>query len=59
MKMYGEMKKIVRRKRSKKGVELEKPIRVRLNRNTVITIRNMTKFAFWKEKYPDAFVIQS
>jgi hypothetical protein len=32
-------------------------IKVRLDERTVITLRDMTKLAFWKEKYPNAKVI--
>lgn len=29
-------------------------IRVRLNPRTVVLIKSMKQFAFWKERYPDA-----
>jgi hypothetical protein len=47
------------RKRSKKSAvkELQPKIKVRLDSKTVITIRDMAKFEFWKEKYPSAVVI--
>lgn len=33
-------------------------IRVRLDHRTVVLIKSMKKFAYWKEKYPDAEVIE-
>ena len=33
------------------------PITVRLNKKTIITIRDMSKFDYWKEKYPEAVVL--
>lgn len=46
------------RSRSNKVKELQPKIKVRLDSKTVITIRDMTKLEFWKEKFPDAVVIQ-
>jgi hypothetical protein len=46
-----------RRKRTKIK-ELQPKIKVRLDNKTIITIRDMEKLDFWKEKYPDATVIQ-
>jgi len=33
------------------------PITVRLNKKTIITIKDISKFDFWKEKYPDAVIL--
>lgn len=33
-------------------------IRVRLNRTTVVLLKSMKSFASWKERYPDAEVIE-
>lgn len=46
------------RKKKDKIKELQPKIKVRLDAKTVITIRDMTKLDFWKEKYPNALVIQ-
>lgn len=46
------------RAKKSKIKELKPKIKVRLDNKTIITIRDMTKFDFWKEKYPDAAVIQ-
>lgn len=47
-----------RRRKADDIKELKPKIKVRLDAKTVITIRDMTKLAFWKEKYPSAVVIQ-
>ena len=41
----------------KKTKELQPKIKVRLDKKTVITIRDMEKLEFWKSKYPKAVVI--
>ncbi|MBL7951670.1 MAG: hypothetical protein JNM62_08115 [Flavobacteriales bacterium] len=33
-------------------------IKVRLDHRTIVLIKSMKKFAYWKEKYPDAEVIE-
>jgi hypothetical protein len=33
------------------------PITVRLNKKTIITIRDISKFDYWKEKYPEAVIL--
>jgi hypothetical protein len=38
--------------RKKREKELQPNIKVRLDRRTVITVRDHEKLAFWKEKYP-------
>lgn len=46
------------RARKSDDVKVLKPkIKVRLDNKTVITLRDMDKLAFWKEKFPDAAVI--
>ena len=32
-------------------------IKVRLNARTIVHLKSMKAFAFWKERYPDAVVI--
>ncbi len=46
-----------RRKKVEEIKELDPKIKVRLDNKTIITIRDMTKLAFWKERFPDAVVI--
>ncbi|GEM_PF-5279726 len=45
------------RSRNKNIKELEPNFKVRLDSKTIITIRDMAKFQFWKEKFPNAVVI--
>jgi len=45
------------RKKKTKIKELKPKIKVRLDSKTVITIRDMAKLDFWKEKFPNAVVI--
>jgi len=45
------------RKKKNKIKELKPKIKVRLDSKTVITIRDMAKLEFWKEKFPNAVVI--
>ena len=33
-------------------------IRVRLDRRTTVLIKNMKSFPYWKERYPDAYVLE-
>lgn len=47
---------MARKKRSK---ELQPNIKVRLDRRTIITVRDEEKLAFWKEKYPELEVLES
>jgi hypothetical protein len=46
-----------RRRKSDEVKELKPKIKVRLDNKTIITIRDMGKLDFWKEKFPDAVVI--
>ena len=46
---------MARKKRSK---ELQPNIKVRVDRRTVITVRDQEKLAFWKEKYPNLEVLE-
>jgi len=47
------------RARKNTKVKVLKPkIKVRLDSKTVITIRDMEKLEFWKEKFPEAMVIE-
>lgn len=34
-------------------------IRVRLDRRTIVLIKSMDKFPYWKERYPDACVVDA
>lgn len=48
---------MARRKKNDKVKELKPKIKVRLDHKTVITVRDMAKFEFWKEKFPNAVII--
>jgi hypothetical protein len=48
---------MTRRRKPNDIKELKPKIKVQLDAKTIITIRDMTKLAFWKEKYPSAVVI--
>ena len=45
--------------RKKRAKELQPNIKVRLDRRTVITVRDEEKLAFWKEMYPELAVLES
>ena len=47
---------MARRKKSEK--ELQPNIKVRLDRRTVITVRDSSKLAYWKEKFPAMEIIE-
>ena len=34
-----------------------KHIRIRLDRKTIITLKDMTRFDYWKSLYPNAMII--
>ncbi len=40
-----------------KKQSLVKKIRVRLDHKTIITIKDLAKLDFWKEKYPKAVIL--
>ena len=44
--------------RKKREKELQPNIKVRLDRRTVITVRDQEKLAFWKEKYPNLEILE-
>jgi len=45
-------------KNKKKVLEsILKPLKVRLDRRTVITVKSMKVFEMWKEKYPEAQIM--
>jgi hypothetical protein len=44
--------------RKKQEKELQPNIKVRLDRRTIITVRDRAKLDFWKEKYPALEVIE-
>lgn len=44
--------------RKKREKELQPNIKVRLDRRTVITVRDQEKLAFWKEKYPELEILE-
>ncbi len=48
---------MARKKKAEDAKELMPNIKVRLDGKTIITIRDMAKFDFWKEKFPNAVVI--
>lgn len=37
--------------------EIKKKIRIRLDHKTVITLKDMTRFEYWKQQYPNAVII--
>lgn len=45
--------------RKKQEKELQPNIKVRLDRRTVITVRDREKLEFWKSKYPALEVLES
>ena len=47
---------MARRKKSAK--ELQPNIKVRLDRRTVITVRDESKLAYWKEKFPGLEILE-
>ena len=49
-------KNMARRKKSAK--ELQPNIKVRLDRRTVITVRDESKLAYWKEKFPGREILE-
>jgi hypothetical protein len=44
--------------RKKREKELQPNIKVRLDRRTVITVRDRSKLEFWKEKYPGLEILE-
>ena len=44
--------------RKKREKELQPNIKVRLDRRTVITIRDRSKLDFWKQKYPKLEILE-
>ena len=45
-------------RRKKAAKELQPNIKVRLDRRTVITVRDSSKLADWKEKFPGLEIIE-
>jgi hypothetical protein len=48
---------MARSKKQFEGKDLQPKIKVRLDRKTVITVRDMSKIAYWKEKYPNLEIL--
>lgn len=46
-----------RSRKKAKIKELKPKIKVRLDNKTIITLRDKSKFEFWKEKYPGAVIL--
>ena len=44
--------------RKKRAKELQPNIKVRLDRRTIITVRDRSKLDFWREKYPALEIIE-
>ena len=42
----------------KREKELQPNIKVRLDRRTVITVKDRSKLDFWKEKYPNLEILE-
>lgn len=36
---------------------IKKRVKVRLDHKTIITLKDMTRFSYWKELYPNAVII--
>ncbi|MFH2096471.1 MAG: hypothetical protein ABIJ16_12245 [Bacteroidota bacterium] len=51
------MTKRGRRKKAFKPADDSQRIKIRLDKKTVITIRDLSLFTLWKEKYPNAEII--
>lgn len=50
--------KILMARRKKAAKELQPNIKVRLDRRTVITVRDQSKLAYWKEKFPGLEILE-
>lgn len=37
--------------------KIKSKIRIRLDHKTVITLKDMTRFDYWKQQYPNAVII--
>ena len=44
--------------RKKRAKELQPNIKVRLDRRTIITVRDRSKLDFWREKYPALEILE-
>jgi hypothetical protein len=44
-------------KKDSENKSIVQKIRVRLDHKTIITIKDMAKLSFWKERYPKAVVL--
>lgn len=44
--------------RKKREKELQPNIKVRLDRRTVITVKDRSKLDFWKKKYPNLEILE-
>lgn len=44
--------------RKKRAKELQPNIKVRLDRRTIITVRDRSKLDFWREKYPGLEILE-
>ena len=44
--------------RKKREKELQPNIKVRLDRRTIITVRDHSKLDFWREKYPNLEILE-
>ena len=44
--------------RKKREKELQPNIKVRLDRRTIITVRDRSKLDFWREKYPNLEILE-
>jgi hypothetical protein len=49
------IKAMARKKREK---ELQPNIKVKLDRRTIITVRDYSKLDFWREKYPNLEILE-
>lgn len=55
--LYEQLKNKVMNNTKNKIQNAVKQIRVRLDKRTIITLKDLSKLEFWKEKYPNLQVI--
>ena len=50
---------MARKKKNKilKREDIKPKIRIRLDKRTIISVKNMEMFKIWKQKYPDARIL--
>ncbi len=57
--LYIKNKKMINKMRAKKvKIDLRPKIKIQVDNRTMITVRSMDAFRAWKERYPDAMIIE-